>query len=74
MSISITSAVRENGPACDHLTVTVNVEGVSRTFKTSFSEIDALPMATNEDLKEIVMRWAKYRRSQNRTILNVDIA
>ena len=74
MAISITSAVRENGPVCDHLTVTVNVEGVNKTFKTSFAEIDGLPMASNEDLKEIVIRWAKYRRSQNRTILNVDIA
>lgn len=73
MPISITSTARENGPACNHLIVTIDHEGVARTFKTSFAEIDALPMAV-EDLRDFLLRWAKYRRLMGRAILNVEIA
>lgn len=73
MSISIISTEKENGASCDHLLVTLNVEGETRTFKTTLAEIDALSM-TQEDAKELIMRWAKYRRLQGRAIINVNIA
>lgn len=76
MSLSITNVQRENGAACNHLTITIDHEGTSRTFKTSFYEIDALldDLTPLEQLKMLVVLWAKYRRQQSRTIQNVGIA
>jgi hypothetical protein len=76
MALSITSATRESGGDCDHLEVVVNQEGVSRTFKTSFREIDSLigEMTTLEQARLLILLWAKYRRSQGRAIVGVSIA
>lgn len=76
MALFITSVVRENGATCDHLVVTVNHEGASRTFKTSFGEVDRLldSFDTPADAaKALVILWASYRRKMGRAILNVDI-
>jgi len=73
MSLVITGTARENGANCNHLIVTINHEGVTRTFKTTMEEIDAVPM-TAEDMKDFIIRGAKYRRMNGRSILNVDIA
>lgn len=76
MPLSIASIVRENGPNCDHIVVTVNHEGVTRTFNTSFKEVDALlaEMTPLEQLRMLVLLWAKYRRTQSRTVVNVEFA
>ena len=77
MSLSITSVVRENGAGCDHLTVTVDHEGVSRQFKTSFGDIDALIASLGGVIpatKTLVMLWAAYRRAESRSVVSVTIA
>lgn len=76
MPLSITAIARENGPGCDHITVTVNHEGVSRTFNTSFPEIDAFfsDLTPLEQLRLLVVLWAKYRRMQSRAVVNVEFA
>lgn len=77
MPISITSVVRVNGPACNHITITVDDEGQSRSFESSFPELDALidqlggPLAAK---KALVLLWAAYRRSQARVVVGVNIA
>lgn len=76
MAISITSIVRKNGPDCNHIRVTYNDEGTSRTFDTSFAEVDGFKNElTALELKELFLTvWAQYRRARGRTVLNVDIA
>ncbi len=76
MPLSITDVARHNGGTCDHLTVTVNHEGVSRVFETSFYEIDQMfsELSLLEQLKMLVALWAKYRRMQGRAIEGVNIA
>lgn len=75
MPLSITSAARQNGPACDHLTVTVNIEGRSVVIPTSFSEIDAIVPDSDADLlRTLVFTWAAYRRRTGRAITGVNIA
>jgi predicted sulfurtransferase len=76
MALSITSITRENGAACDHVSVVVSHEGVNRTFKSSFGEIDTLMdrMAPLEQLRMLCLLWAKYRRAEGRAFLGVTIA
>lgn len=76
MALSITSATRVNGAACDHVDVVVNVEGQAVTKRTSFEEIDALTDdMTDADLGWLLVTlWARYRRRKGRTILNVNFA
>lgn len=76
MAIRITAITPVGGAGCDHRTVTVNDEGTSRTFQTSLGEIDTMldGLSVNDQKKMLVYLWAKYRRSQGRAILNVDIA
>lgn len=76
MALSITSVTRKNGAQCDHVTVTANDEGVTRTFDSSFGEIDALfsDLGTGEQRRMLVLLWAKYRRSQGRQVIGVEIA
>jgi hypothetical protein len=76
MALSITDVARHNGGTCDHLTVTINHEGVSRTFETSFYEIDQIlaDLSLLEQLRMLCILWAKYRRLQGRAIENVTIA
>lgn len=76
MALTITSVTRDGGAACNHVTIVVSQEGTSRTFKTSFGEIDAMftEMSTVEQLKMLVCLWAKYRRTLGRSVVAVDIA
>lgn len=75
MALSITSATRQNGAACDHLTVTANVEGRTVTVATSFEEIDAIVPDSDADLlRMLVFTWAAYRRRVGRAIIGVNIA
>jgi hypothetical protein len=75
MALSITSATRQNGPTCDHLTVTVAVEGRSVTVSTSFAEIDAIVPDSDADLlRMLVYTWAAYRRRMGRAVVGVNIA
>lgn len=75
MALSITSATRVNGAACDHLDVVVNVEGRTATVRTSFEEIDGdLPDSDAEIVRLLVVAWAAYRRRVGRTIVGVNIA
>jgi hypothetical protein len=75
--LKITSVTRENGAACNHVTLVVDHEGVSRTFKSSFPELDALVASLGgpaEAAKTLVLLWAGYRRTQGRTTVNIEIA
>jgi hypothetical protein len=75
--LKITSVTRENGAACNHVVVVVDHEGASRTFKSSFHEIDALVAQLGgpaEAAKTLVMLWAGYRRSHSRVVINTEIA
>lgn len=75
MALSITNIVREGGPGCDHVVVTYNHEGVTRTFKTNLKDIDSI--AKGEPLQALailVSYWAYYRRLEGRTVMGVDIA
>lgn len=76
MPLSITSTTRINGPACNHVAISVNHEGVTRTFSTSFAEIDNTlkDMTVPEQIQMLVILWAKYRRAQGRPVLNVEFA
>lgn len=77
MSLSITSITRHNGPECDHLQVTVNHEGTTRTFDTSFDELDHLIETLGgavQAQKTLVMLWAAYRRAHSRAVLSTVIA
>ena len=76
MALSITSIVRQNGPACSHLTITVDHEGTPRTMTTSFGEIDTMfdALSPAEHIKMLVILWAKYRRVTNRPVVGVGIA
>lgn len=77
MALSITNVTRDNGPNCDHIVVEVNHEGTTRTFNTSFAEIDALIEQLGGELlaqKALVQLWAAYRRARGRSVLNVVIA
>lgn len=77
MPLSITAVDRHNGPTCDHLTVTVNHEGATRTFTTSFGEIDALIEGLGGPIqaqKSLTMLWAAYRRAHSRSVIGVNIA
>lgn len=76
MPISITAIDRHNGAQCDHITVTVNDEGTTRTFNTGFSEIDSLfdNLTVIEQKKLLVMLWARYRRAAGRAVIGVNIA
>jgi len=72
MALSITSIVRENGSTCDHIVAAVNDEGTSRTFRSSFMDVDKLiddlggPLAAKRTL---VLLWAAYRRSKGRAVV-----
>jgi hypothetical protein len=75
--LSVTSIQRHNGAGCDHITVTVNHEGVTRTFDTTFAEVDALIASLGGQVaaqKSLVMLWAAYRRAHGRGVLNVEFA
>ena len=77
MAISITAVQRLNGSACDHLIVTVDHEGTTRTFASSFPEIDGLVEELGGPIqaqKALVLLWAAYRRHHGRSVLNVEIA
>jgi hypothetical protein len=76
MALSITSITRKNGASCNHVTVVVDDEGVSRTFHASFQEIDDLlaEQTVVEQKKMLVFLWAKYRRAMGRTVLGVEVA
>lgn len=76
MPLSITSVARTNGAACDHITVTVNHEGTTRTWQTSFGAVDTLlnQMTPIEQLRLLVTLWAKYRRANGRSVEGVTIA
>lgn len=77
MPLSITSVVRMNGVQCNHVTITVNHEGTTRTFETSFPELDELITKLGgpvEAQKSLVMLWAAYRRFHSRTTTGVNIA
>jgi hypothetical protein len=77
MALTITNVVRANGPTCEHLTVTVNDEGVDRTFETEFSEIDHIVDGlggVQDSKRTLILLWAAYRRRFGRSIQNVDIA
>jgi hypothetical protein len=69
MALSITSITRENGTTCDHIVVTVDDEGTSRTFRASFMEVDKLIDDLGGPLqakRTLVLLWAAYRRSKGR--------
>jgi len=78
MAITITNITRDGGPNCQHLTIVINDEGSTRTFKTSYGEIDAFLDghfdSPQEMKKALVLLWARYRRSQGRAVVNVGIA
>lgn len=77
MPVSITSVQRENGPTCDHVEVTVNDEGTTRTLRTSFAEIDRMIEdlgGTQAAKRTLVLLWAAYRRSRSRAVTGVEIA
>lgn len=77
MPLTITNVTRENGATCDHVQVRYDHEGVSRTFTTSFTEIDQLGTRLGppiEVLQTLVSLWAQYRRREGRTVVNVTIA
>lgn len=77
MALSITSVTRANGPTCEHVIVTVNDEGATRSFDSAFSEIDRLIDELGGDVQAkrvLVLLWAGYRRRQARAVTGVDIA
>lgn len=76
MAISITAIDRHNGATCEHIAVTVNDEGVSRTFETTFTEVDRLfeELSVLDQKKLLVMLWARYRRATGRQVIGVNIA
>lgn len=75
--LRITSITRENGAACNHVVIVVDHEGISRTFKSSFAELDALVAQLGgpvEAARTLILLWAGYRRLHARTTIAVDIA
>lgn len=77
MSLSITNIQRIHGPNCQHIIVTVDHEGTSRQFETSFPDVDVLIDqlgGPQEAMKALVMLWAAYRRRNGRAVLNVELA
>jgi len=78
MAITITAVTRDGGSNCQHVTITVNDEGSTRTVKTSYGEIDAFLDerfdSPQEMKKALVLLWARYRRAQGRAVVNVGIA
>jgi hypothetical protein len=76
MALSITGIENASGPGCSHLNVTVNHEGITRVVHTTLAEIDAMigDMSQAERARMLVLLWAAYRRSRNRTIVGVNIA
>jgi len=70
MPLKIVSITKPTG--CDHIIVTVDHEGVSRTFTTHLGQIDSLiddaggPLLATRDL---VLLWAAYRRARGRDVI-----
>ena len=54
-----TQSVRDSGGACNHLTLTVNLDGVSYTFKTGSHDPSPLTSEETVDMLRKLARWWK---------------
>jgi len=71
MSVSITNITRANGPGCNHLTITVDVEGVERTIHVDPTDLDFDDAISPQQL---IVAWARYRYKRERPVVGVEIA
>ena len=79
MSLKITSATKGAG-ACQHYTVTIDEDSVTRTVRLSVAELqDWLDTVVGEHPPGVLLAlaWASYKRKKGATLaslLNVEIA
>lgn len=76
MPLSVTDIARCNGGTGVHATVTVNHEGVARTFTYDLDKVDEIlgDLAPLEKLRILVALWVKYRQTEGRALVGVNIA
>lgn len=67
MPISIDSWQRERGVGCEHIRLTVTVDGQSRVIQSSLTEIRALS-GDPQEIRQAVLVLAGLRRREGRPI------
>lgn len=76
MPLSITSLARHNGSACQHLNITVNLDGTSVTFTVDQTRVANMMQnitfaGTNNYKILLLMLLARYRLERGATLANL---
>jgi hypothetical protein len=70
VAVTLTSITRENGTGCDHLILTVDDNGTSRTKKISRQEILNFDFDDANYKLSLVVLWIRYQFQQNNRTFN----
>jgi hypothetical protein len=81
MPIILQSLARDNGAACDHVTLTVNDDGITRTKKLSLQDLQQPISVLISDMPDdaawkfaLVIGWLRYQRIVRSRTVNQIVA
>lgn len=72
MALSITGIARENGAACDHLVITVDDDGTSRTLRLSVADAARTLDSYEPNYRvALVLCWLRYKRARGASLASL---